>query len=123
VGEIRDEYDVEEEEEFRLLDEHTAQVDARYPMEELSEDLHLGVPESDDYDSVGGYVLDSLGEVPEAGTTFEAGGVHWTVTQVDGNRVLRVVLRSDQPWPDDALVAAGFKEPPPRSPQDHVEAE
>lgn len=114
VGEIRDEYDLEEEEEFRILDEHTAQVDARYPMEDLSEDLHLGIPESDDYDSVGGYVLDVLGEVPEAGAAFDAGGVHWTVTQVDGNRVVRVMLRSDRPWPDDTLVDAGLKDPPPR---------
>lgn len=114
VGEIRDEYDLEEEEEFRVLDEHTAQVDARYPMEDLSEDLHLGIPESDDYDSVGGYILDLLGEVPEAGATFDAGGVHWTVSQVDGNRVVRVLLRSDHPWPDDTLVDAGLKEPPPR---------
>ncbi|MBO0707959.1 MAG: HlyC/CorC family transporter, partial [Candidatus Dormibacteraeota bacterium] len=114
VGEIRDEYDLEEEEEFRVLDAHTAQVDARYPMEDLSEDLHLGIPESDDYDSVGGYVLDLLGEVPEAGATFDAGGVHWTVSQVDGNRVVRVILRSDDPWPDDTLVDAGLKDPPPR---------
>lgn len=114
VGEIRDEYDLEEEEEFRVLDEHTAQVDARYPMEDLSEDLHLGIPESDDYDSVGGYILDLLGEVPGAGATFDAGGVHWTVSQVDGNRVVRVLLRSDVPWPDDTLVDAGLKEPPPR---------
>jgi putative hemolysin len=123
VGEIRDEYDQEEEEEFKVLDEHTAQVDARYPMEDLSEDLHLGIPESDDYDSVGGYVLDALGEVPDAGTTFDAGGAHWTVTQVDGNRVVRVVVRSDDPWPDDTLVSAGLKEPPPRSLPDRVEAE
>ncbi|MGH7920323.1 MAG: transporter associated domain-containing protein, partial [Candidatus Dormibacteraceae bacterium] len=104
----------EEEEEFRVLDEHSAQVDARYSMEDLSEELHLGIPESDDYDSVGGYVLDVLGTVPEAGTSFDAGGVHWTVTQVDGNRVLRVLLRSDEPWPDDTLVDAGLKEPSPR---------
>lgn len=121
VGEIRDEYDQEEEEEFRVLDERTAQVDARYPMEDLSEDLHLGIPESDDYDSVGGYVLDVLGEVPEAGATFDAGGVHWTVTQVDGNRVVRVTLRSDRPWPDDTLVDAGLKEAPPRPVPDSSE--
>ncbi len=122
VGEIRDEYDLEEEEQFKVLDEHTAQVDARYPMEDLSEDLHLGIPESDDYDSVGGYVLDALGEVPQAGTAFDAGGVHWTVTQVDGHRVVRVVLRSDQPWPDDTLVDAGLKEAPPRPDPDQDEA-
>lgn len=123
VGEIRDEYDLEEEEEFRVLDDHTVQVDARYPMEHLSENLHLGIPESDDYDSVGGYVLDLLGEVPHAGTTFDSEGVHWTVTQVDGNRVVRVTLRSDRPWPDDTLVDAGLKDPPPRTQPENPEVE
>jgi putative hemolysin len=114
VGEIRDEYDVAEEEPFRILGEQEAVVDARFPMNELNEKLDLGVEESDDYDSVGGFVLATLGSIPEAGARFDAGRVHWTVDAVNGNRVLQVRLESDQPWPDDALVAAGLREPQPR---------
>ncbi|MFZ0214806.1 MAG: hemolysin family protein [Candidatus Dormiibacterota bacterium] len=114
VGEIRDEYDMGEEEELKIVDEHVAEVDARYPIEDLSDELHLGVKESDDYDSVGGYVLAILGEIPDEGAEFDQDAVRWTVTKVDGNRVVRVRLRSERPWPDDALVDAGLKEPQPR---------
>jgi CBS domain containing-hemolysin-like protein len=99
VGEIRDEYDAAEEEPVVILNDHEALVDARYSMAELNERLQLGVEESQDYDSVGGYVYATLGEVPEAGTTFDSGKVHWTVEKVNGWRILKVRLRSDEPWP------------------------
>jgi CBS domain containing-hemolysin-like protein len=107
VGEIRDEFDLGEEEGLQILDANTASVDARYPMAELNEELQLGVEESNDYDSVGGYVYATLGRIPEAGTTFEVGRVRWTVERVNGHRVERVVLRSQEPWPEEALAARG----------------
>ena len=108
VGEIRDEYDQGEEEPLRLLNETEAVVDARFSMEELNDRLSLGVAESDDYDSVGGYVYATVG-IPEKGTTFEANGVKWTVEDIDGQRIGRVRLQSAHPWPDEALVDAGMK--------------
>jgi putative hemolysin len=120
VGEIRDEYDVAEEEPLLVVDEHEAIVDARYPMAELNERLNLGVEESEDYDSVGGYVLATLGEVPQTGATFDAGGVHWTVDQVNGQRILRVRLRTDDRWPDPVLVEAGLRPTPPDRDDDNT---
>jgi putative hemolysin len=108
VGEIRDEYDTAEEEPLRLLNEKEAVVDARYPMEELNDRLSLGIEESDDYDSVGGYVYATIG-IPERGATFDANGVKWTVEDIDGQRIGRVRLKAEQPWPDEALVNAGMK--------------
>ena len=80
-------------------------MDARYPMDELNEELQLGLEESSDYDSVGGYVYATLGEIPEAGTTFEVGRLRWTVDRVNGHRVERVILRSQDPWPTEVLAA------------------
>jgi putative hemolysin len=102
VGEIQDEYDSAEEEPVKLLSDREAVVDARYSMEELNERLGLGLEESEDYDSVGGYVYATLGEVPEAGETFDRGSTHWTVEQVDGRRVVKVRVRSDVPWRQEA---------------------
>ncbi len=107
VGEIRDEYDAEEE-PIAILNEHEALVDAGYPMAELNERLDLGLEESEDYDSVGGYVLATLGEVPEAGATFDSGPVHWTVDKVNGRRIVKVRLRSERPWPEEVLEEAGL---------------
>ena len=108
VGEIRDEYDQAEEEQLKIVSPTEALVDARYPMDELNSRLGLGISESAEYDSVGGYVFSMVG-IPERGTTFEANGVKWIVEEVDGQRVVRVRLQSQHPWPDEALVDAGMK--------------
>ena len=62
-----------------------------------------------------------LGTIPEAGTSFEQGGVRWTVEQVNGQRILQVRLTSKDPWPDDELVHAGL-EPPSRDSDKREEA-
>jgi CBS domain containing-hemolysin-like protein len=117
VGEIRDEYDGAEEEPIEIVNDREAVVDARYPMEELNDRFQLGVSESEDYDSVGGYVYSTLGDVPEAGESFDSGDVHYTVDKVDGRRIVKVRMQSQRPWPDDVLVDAGL-EVPEREPAD-----
>jgi putative hemolysin len=114
VGEIRDEYDQAEEEQLTLISPTEALVDARFPMDELNSRLGLGISESGEYDSVGGYVVASLGTIPAPGAQFQGGRVKWKVEEARGNRVEQVRLVATAPWPDDALVEAGFT-PPERS--------
>ena len=109
VGEIRDEYDQAEEEPLKLVSPTEAVVDARYPMEELNSRLGLGINESDEYDSVGGYVVASLGTIPQPGAQFQGGRAKWKVEQARGNRVEQVRITSPEPFPDDVLVEAGFQ--------------
>ena len=111
VGEIRDEYDVAEEEPITLISDREALVDARFPMEELNEKLALGIAESEEYDSVGGYIYSVLGSIPEIGATFEGGRAQWTVEQVNGQRIMRVRITSRDPWPDPVLIEAGMNPP------------
>ncbi len=122
VGEIRDEYDIAEEEPVRIVNDREAVVDARFAMDELNERLDLGIEESHDYDSVGGYVMDRLGAVPQTGETFEVDGVKWTVDEMNGQRIVRVRLASKRPWPDEALSEAGIP-PPSRDERTSGEAE
>jgi CBS domain containing-hemolysin-like protein len=110
VGEIRDEYDTDEE-PLQVISPKTAVVEGRYPMEELNSRLGLGIEDSEQYDSVGGYVHSVLGTIPAAGTTFENGQVRWTVESVNGTRILKVRLDAKQPWPDEVLVEAGLNPP------------
>ena len=69
VGEIRDEYDPPRRSSSRSLNDHEARVDARFPLEELNSRLGLGIEESGDYDSVGGYVHAQLGKIAERRAT------------------------------------------------------
>ncbi len=111
VGEIRDEYDQAEEEQLKILSPTEALVDARYPMDELNSRLGLGISESAEYDSVGGYVVASLGTSPAPGALMQGGRAKWKVEQARGNRVEQVRLIADEPWPDDVPVEAGFAPP------------
>src|SRR3989449_5186154 len=113
VGEIRDEYDSAEEEELTIINDHEAPVDAGFPLEELNSRLGLAIEESGDYDSVGGYVHAMLGKIAVAGDSFRAGRVVWTVEKVKGRRIETVRLKSDHPWPSEALIASGLAHPAP----------
>ena len=108
VGEIHDEYDIVEEEPIMFVSDREVLVVARFPMDELNDLLDLGVTESEEYDSVGGYVNFALGAIPDAGATFDTGGKHWLVESVLGHRVVRVRLKSDERWPLEALISAGL---------------
>src|SRR6266571_4501500 len=79
VGEIRDEYDTAEQDLLTLLKDREARVDAGFPLEELNERLRLGLEESGDYDSVGGYVHAMLGKIAEEGDSFQSGRAKWVV--------------------------------------------
>ncbi len=123
VGEIRDEYDSAEQELLVVLDDHEARVDASFPLEELNERLGLGIEESGDYDSVGGYVHATLGKLAVAGDSFKAGRARWTVEKVTGRRIDTIRLTADQPWPIDTLIQAGIVHPPASDGAGHTEAE
>jgi putative hemolysin len=73
VGEIEDEYDLEEK-EFHRRPDGSIMVKARMPLYELNEALDAKLPESEEYDSLGGYVFSELGRIPKAGETLEAPG-------------------------------------------------
>lgn len=73
VGEIEDEYDLAETELHRRPD-GSVMVQARMPIDELNEELGTKLPESDEYDSLGGYIFSVLGHIPVPGETLEVPG-------------------------------------------------
>ncbi len=90
VGEIRDEFD-EEEPAVRKLEDGSYAVDGRIPIQDVNDALDVGF-ESEDFDTVGGLVLGSLGRVPEVGDEVALDGQVLRVDEVDGPRVARVVV-------------------------------
>ena len=60
------------------------------PVDEINERLHLELPEDEEYDSVGGFVLHELGRVPAAGEAVEADGARLVVDKMQGNRIERL---------------------------------
>ena len=107
VGEIRDEYDTAEQDLLTILNDHEVRVDAGFPLEELNERMRLGIEESGDYDSVGGYVHAMLGKIAEEGDSFDSGRAKWIVEKVKGRRIETVRLVSQDPWPAESMGLEG----------------
>ena len=75
VGEIRDEYDEGEDEEIRvIIPEKEYIVDGSSKLDDISEALQIEL-ESEDYDSIGGYIIEHLDSLPAQGQgiTLESG--------------------------------------------------
>src|SRR5436305_501537 len=101
IIEIGDKTDTAEPEQLVILNDHEARVDATFPLEELNERLHLGIEESGDYDSVGGYVHSMLGKIAEEGDSFQSGRAKWIVEKVRGRRIELIRLVAEEPWPTE----------------------
>ena len=90
VGEIRDEYDVEED-LILPVSEHEALMDGRVAFSEVRETFGLEDPESaEQFDTLGGYVTHELGRLPKQGDVIEREGVKFIVESVEGRRLARV---------------------------------
>ncbi|MFN2505538.1 MAG: transporter associated domain-containing protein, partial [Acidimicrobiales bacterium] len=88
VGEIVDEYDVEEP-PVEPMPDGGVRVNARMPIDELNELLDAKFPEGD-YDTVGGLVYYLLGHVPAEGETVDYDGHRLHAEKVQGRRIGRV---------------------------------
>jgi len=107
VGEIQDEYDVEEPMVVRLSEDE-ARLDGRASVDDLAElfDTNLGLEDEDEYDTVGGLIYHRIGGIPTPGDRVEVDGLTLTVESTDGRRVGKVlaVRRRDEsggPTPDE----------------------
>ena len=102
VGEIQDEYDVEEPMIVRLS-EVELRIDGRVDVDELADlfDMSIELEDEDEYDTVGGLVFHRIGRVPVPGDQIEVDGLRLTVETTDGRRVGKVLVVRERPAPDD----------------------
>lgn len=96
VGEIRDEYDEYEEEIIKQIDENQYEVDGGAKIGDVNDALGLDLA-SEDYDSIGGYVIELLDHLPETGETGQDEKAIFEVLEADKTRVerIRITLISD----------------------------
>ena len=94
-GEIEDEHDVQELVEKRL-EEHTWMFSARLEVEYLNEEYALGIPESDEYDTLAGYIIAECGGIPHEGETFDNDLFALKILRREGSRLDLVEIRQKQ---------------------------
>lgn len=97
VGEIQDEYDLEEK-PIQLLDANTAIVNARIHVEEVNDLLGVRLP-MDDVDTVAGLVYSVFGRVPVPGEKVALPGAEIRVEKTLGQRITRVRITRTAPAP------------------------
>lgn len=91
VGEIRDEYDEDEEDEVKEVGPDEYLVNGSSKLADLNERLGLQM-ESEDYDSIGGLIIGLLDHLPEEREEVDCGNLHLTVEHVEKNRIDTVRL-------------------------------
>ncbi len=109
VGDIADEYERPEAAEFKRIDARTLEVDARMSLVELNRALGLKLPEDQDYTTIGGFVISTLGTIPGKGERLEHEGLVLTVLESEPRRVkkLRLELPAGEGAAGDEAPAAG----------------
>ena len=91
VGEIYDEYDIEEI-KYKKIDSNTFILDGEMPIYEVERILEVELPEGD-YDTISGYLLFELNRIPndkEKGIIIETDKVIYKIEKIEGNRIKKV---------------------------------
>jgi CBS domain containing-hemolysin-like protein len=107
VGEIEDEYDVEEPPGAEVSDTgEGVLMDARMTIDDVSEHLKAALPHGD-YDTLGGFVFSLFGRPPTLGERVSSGNLDFIVEALEGLRLLkiRVIVRDPQPEPAEQSAA------------------
>ena len=97
VGEIRDEYDESESESFQELEDGSYLVNASLKLDDLNDLIDTEI-ESEDYDSVGGYVIELLDHLPSEGETASDASFDFKVRKVEKNRLelIQIIRKTPQ---------------------------
>jgi CBS domain containing-hemolysin-like protein len=92
VGEIRDETDREEPLIVRLKPREW-RVLGKTAVDDVNDVIGMEIPESTEYDTFSGYVLDQIGRIPQEKESLEIGGYNVVVQEMDGNRINKYLVR------------------------------
>ena len=93
VGEIRDETDKEEP---HIISKKSKEwiVLGKSDIEEVNEKIGMQIPESKEYDTFSGFILDKIGRIPEEDEVFSIDGYKVVVMEMDGNRIKRYLVQA-----------------------------
>ena len=104
VGEIRDEYDEDEEELIQEVEEKTYLVEGSMKLSDINDELGTDLT-SEDYDSIGGLIIENLDRLPEDGETIATEqGITLQVKGVNQNRITKVLMTLPEETSDKIAV-------------------
>jgi putative hemolysin len=90
VGDITDEHEKIGRPRLKRIAPNAVEVDGSFHIDDLNDQLGIDIPESETYDTVGGFLSSHMGKIPSAGETFELDSVRFEVTSADARRIRRL---------------------------------
>ncbi len=90
VGEIRDEYDMEQP--VIKIQDGSYIIEASITLRDLRDDYGIELPLSTEYETLGGYIIAKLQRIPDIGETFSSDGWKIRIVEKVDNRILKVLL-------------------------------
>ena len=91
VGEIHDEYDSDEDEPIHQIGKNKYQIEGLINLEDLNDYFDIQL-KSDDYDSLGGFIIEKLDRLPNVGDTIIIDHLTFRVAAMDKKRIAYVEL-------------------------------
>jgi len=100
VGEITDEYDVEEPELEEVAD-GVYRVDGKLAIDEVNEVLDTELPD-EEWDTVGGLMLGLMGSIPDEGQEVRFQNLRFKAEKVNGRRIVKILITREEPEDEEA---------------------
>ena len=95
VGPVGDELTAAEK-EFETINEYTFQVDGGMRIEEANEEMELDLPESEDYETLAGFVLHLLGQIPRQGQMLRYKNLKMVITSMRGRKIDEILVTKEK---------------------------
>ncbi len=90
VGEIKDEFDDDELPELKRIGKKVYDVDSRMALSDFNNETGASLP-VEEFDTIGGYVLDLFGKIPGKNETVRSGGLSFRIKEIKGTRIIRII--------------------------------
>ena len=91
IGPVGDEF-AEADKDYEAINEYTFHVDGSMRIEEANEEMKLELPESEDYETVAGFILSLLGSIPKQGQQLRYKGLKIVITKMRGLKIEEVLI-------------------------------
>jgi len=91
IGPVGDEF-AEADKDYEAINEYTFHVDGSMRIEEANEEMELELPESEDYETVAGFILSLLGSIPKQGKQLRYKGLKMVITKMRGLKIEEVLI-------------------------------
>ena len=95
VGEVGDEL-TGPEKDYEVINDYTFQIDGGMHITEANEEMELGLPEGEDYETVAGFILNLLGHIPRRNEQLRYRGLKIVITEMKGQKIEKILLTRER---------------------------